>query len=131
MVELHPSRRRVVAALRDPFLSRTTPPGWKRTVSARPHGFRDIPVHVHKNGTAWAGMPGKRQLEDGHLKLDPNGKALYPAAVAPGPLVGVRTGEASGLSVLDIDSAKHREAENWLAAARLAVLNRLGRRRGP
>jgi hypothetical protein len=81
MVEPHPSRRRVVAALRDPFLSRTTPPGWKRTVSARPHGFRDIPVHVHKNGTAWAGMPGKRQLEDGHLKLDPNGKALYPAAV--------------------------------------------------
>ena len=50
-------------------------------MSARPHGFRDIPVHVHKNGTAWAGMPGKRQLEDGHLKLDPNGKALYPAAV--------------------------------------------------
>jgi hypothetical protein len=49
----------------------------------------------------------------------------------PGPLVGVRTGEASGLSVLDIDSAKHGEAENWLAAARLAVLNRLGRRRGP
>jgi Bifunctional DNA primase/polymerase, N-terminal len=41
----------------------------------------------------------------------------------PGPLVGVRTGEASGLSVLDIDTAKHREAEIWFAAhrARLPV----------
>jgi hypothetical protein len=41
----------------------------------------------------------------------------------PGPLVGVRTGEASGLSVLDIDSVKHPEAEAWFAAhrARLPV----------
>jgi hypothetical protein len=41
----------------------------------------------------------------------------------PGELVGVRTGEASGLSVLDIDTAKHREAEIWFAAhrARLPV----------
>ena len=36
----------------------------------------------------------------------------------PGPLVGVRTGEASGLSVLDIDQPKHPEAEGWLAAHR-------------
>jgi hypothetical protein len=41
----------------------------------------------------------------------------------PGELVGVRTGEASGHSVLDIDTEKHREAEIWLAAnrARLPV----------
>jgi hypothetical protein len=36
----------------------------------------------------------------------------------PGPLVGVPTGAASGLSVLDIDTAKHREAEIWFAANR-------------
>src|SRR5690348_11872871 len=36
----------------------------------------------------------------------------------PGALVGVRTGEASGLSVLDIDTAKHPEAAAWLAAHR-------------
>jgi len=34
----------------------------------------------------------------------------------PGPLVGVRTGEASGLSVLDID--KHPDAVRWLMAHR-------------
>jgi hypothetical protein len=36
----------------------------------------------------------------------------------PGELVGVRTGEASGLSVLDIDGPKHPEADVWLAAHR-------------
>jgi bifunctional DNA primase/polymerase-like protein len=36
----------------------------------------------------------------------------------PGPLVGVRTGEASGRSVLDIDGPKHPEADVWLAAHR-------------
>ena len=36
----------------------------------------------------------------------------------PGPLVGVRTGEASGLSLLDIDGPKHPEADVWLAAHR-------------
>jgi hypothetical protein len=41
----------------------------------------------------------------------------------PGQLVGVRTGAASGLSVLDIDTAKHPEAEIWFAThrARLPV----------
>jgi Bifunctional DNA primase/polymerase, N-terminal len=32
----------------------------------------------------------------------------------PGPLVGVPTGEASGLFVIDIDSARHDEATDWL-----------------
>jgi hypothetical protein len=36
----------------------------------------------------------------------------------PGPLVGMRTGVASGLSVLDIDSTKHPEAQAWLTAHR-------------
>jgi hypothetical protein len=36
----------------------------------------------------------------------------------PGPLVGVRTGAASGLSVVDIDGPKHSEALAWLAAHR-------------
>jgi Bifunctional DNA primase/polymerase, N-terminal len=32
----------------------------------------------------------------------------------PGPLIGVPTGEASGLFVVDIDSARHQEAAEWL-----------------
>ncbi len=36
----------------------------------------------------------------------------------PGPLVGVPTGEASGLSVLDADTARHPEATAWLDAHR-------------
>lgn len=32
----------------------------------------------------------------------------------PGPLIGVPTGEASGIFVVDIDSAKHPEADEWL-----------------
>jgi hypothetical protein len=36
----------------------------------------------------------------------------------PGPLVGVPTGEASSLSVLDIDWPKHPEARAWLATHR-------------
>jgi hypothetical protein len=41
----------------------------------------------------------------------------------PGELVGVPTGEASGLSILDIDNAKHPEAQAWFAThrARLPV----------
>jgi hypothetical protein len=36
----------------------------------------------------------------------------------PGPLVGVRTGEKSGISVMDIDGPRHPEAEAWFAAHR-------------
>jgi len=32
----------------------------------------------------------------------------------PGPLIGVPTGEASGLFVVDVDTAKHQEAADWL-----------------
>jgi hypothetical protein len=32
----------------------------------------------------------------------------------PGPLIGVPTGSVSGIFVLDIDSAKHTEADEWL-----------------
>jgi len=34
----------------------------------------------------------------------------------PGPLVGVPTGEMSGVAVLDLDTAKHAEAAEWLDA---------------
>jgi hypothetical protein len=36
----------------------------------------------------------------------------------PGPLVGVPTGEASGIDVLDIDAPRHPEAAAWFAARR-------------
>jgi hypothetical protein len=32
----------------------------------------------------------------------------------PGPLVGVPTGEVSGIFVIDVDTAKHDEANDWL-----------------
>jgi hypothetical protein len=32
----------------------------------------------------------------------------------PGPLVGVPTGEASGIFVIDVDGARHDEANDWL-----------------
>ena len=32
----------------------------------------------------------------------------------PGPLIGVPTGEASGLFVIDLDTSKHPEATDWL-----------------
>jgi hypothetical protein len=36
----------------------------------------------------------------------------------PGPLVGIATGHASGIDVLDIDSTKHPEAAEWWEANR-------------
>jgi hypothetical protein len=39
----------------------------------------------------------------------------------PGPLVGVPTGEASGLSVFDYDGQRHSEARAWLAAYRVQL----------
>ena len=36
----------------------------------------------------------------------------------PGPLIGVPTGEASGLDVLDIDAPRHLEAAEWWSAHR-------------
>jgi hypothetical protein len=36
----------------------------------------------------------------------------------PGPLVGVPTGEASALDVLDVDAPRHYEAAEWYAARR-------------
>ena len=32
----------------------------------------------------------------------------------PGPLIGVPTGAATGIFVIDVDSAKHEEAADWL-----------------
>jgi hypothetical protein len=36
----------------------------------------------------------------------------------PGPLVGVATGDASGITVLDIDAPRHQEAADWYEAHR-------------
>jgi hypothetical protein len=36
----------------------------------------------------------------------------------PGPLVGVRTGAASGLDVLDVDGPRHPDAAEWFAKRR-------------
>jgi hypothetical protein len=59
---------------------------------ACPHGYRD----------AAADAAGLRELWRRH----------------PGPLVGVPTGESSGLDALDIDAPRHPEAGAWLAARR-------------
>jgi Bifunctional DNA primase/polymerase, N-terminal len=53
-----------------------------------PHGFKDATCEPSAVATLWRDHPG--------------------------PLIGVPTGAASGIFVLDIDSAKHPEAEEWL-----------------
>jgi hypothetical protein len=55
---------------------------------ACPHGFKDATADPEKLRELW------RQY--------------------PGALVGVPTGEASGIFVVDIDSARHEEANDWL-----------------
>lgn len=55
---------------------------------ACPHGFKDATADPEKLRELW------RQY--------------------PGPLVGVPTGEASGIFVIDIDSARREEANDWL-----------------
>lgn len=59
---------------------------------ACPHGFRDAVAEPGALRELWR---------------------LY-----PGPLVGVPTGEPSGLDALDIDAPRHPEAANWFAARR-------------
>jgi hypothetical protein len=39
----------------------------------------------------------------------------------PGPLIGVPTGEPSGVAVLDLDTTKHVEAADWLANHRASL----------
>jgi hypothetical protein len=57
--------------------------------------------------------------EGGHKHATDNPTALRALwREHPGPLVGVPTGEASGLAVLDVDLPKYREAARWLAANR-------------
>jgi Bifunctional DNA primase/polymerase, N-terminal len=53
-----------------------------------PHGFKDAVADPNK----------LRELWERH----------------PGPLVGVPTGDPSGIFVIDIDSGRHDEAEDWL-----------------
>jgi hypothetical protein len=55
---------------------------------ACPHGFKDASTDPDKLRNLWRACPGT--------------------------LVGVPTGEASGIFVVDIDSARHPEAEEWL-----------------
>ncbi|HQT86801.1 bifunctional DNA primase/polymerase [Acidiphilium rubrum] len=52
---------------------------------------------------------------------DPEGiRALWQAH--PGPLIGLPTGAASGLSVLDIDATKHPEAAAWFEQNRARLM---------
>jgi hypothetical protein len=55
---------------------------------ACPHGFKDATADPDKLKDLWQAFPG--------------------------PLVGVPTGEVSGIFVVDIDSARHDEANDWL-----------------
>jgi hypothetical protein len=52
------------------------------------HGFKDATADPDKLKSLWLAFPGS--------------------------LVGVPTGEASGIFVIDIDSARHNEANDWL-----------------
>jgi hypothetical protein len=59
---------------------------------ASPHGFRDATADPMGLSTLWERHPG--------------------------PLVGVPTGEVSGLDVFDIDAPRHPEAAEWWGARR-------------
>lgn len=55
---------------------------------ACPHGFKDATADPDKLRELWQQYPGS--------------------------LVGVPTGQASGIFVIDVDSARHDEANDWL-----------------
>jgi hypothetical protein len=78
-------------ALRLAYYSRPSFPCRADKRPACPHGFKDATADPEKLRELW------RQY--------------------PGDLVGVPTGEASGLFVIDIDSGRHHEAQDWLEHA--------------
>jgi hypothetical protein len=65
---------------------------------ACPHGFKDATAEPDKLRELWKRYPGE--------------------------LVGVPTGEASGLFVVDVDSARHEEANDWLEHSHLPATRR-------
>jgi Bifunctional DNA primase/polymerase, N-terminal len=75
-------------ALRLAYYSRPAFPCHADKRPACPHGFKDATADPEKLRELWARYPGK--------------------------LVGVPTGEASGLFVIDVDSGRHVEAQDWL-----------------
>jgi hypothetical protein len=85
----------VEEALRLAYYSRPSFPCRADKRPACPHGFKDATADPEKLRELWRQYPGE--------------------------LVGVPTGEASGLFVIDVDSGRHDEAQDWLerAAARL------------
>jgi hypothetical protein len=82
-------------ALRLAHYSRPTFPCRADKRPACPHGFKNATADPEKLRELWRQYPGE--------------------------LVGVPTGEMSGLFVIDVDSGRHDEAQDWLesAAARL------------
>jgi len=78
-------------ALRLAHYSRPTFPCRADKRPACPHGFKDATADPEKLRELWRQYPGE--------------------------LVGVPTGEASGLFVIDVDSGRHDEAQDWLERA--------------
>jgi hypothetical protein len=75
-------------ALRLAYYSRPSFPCRADKRPACPHGFKDAASDPEKLRELWRQYPGE--------------------------LVGVPTGEASGLFVIDVDSGRHAEAQDWL-----------------
>jgi hypothetical protein len=75
-------------ALRLAYYGRPAFPCLDNKKPACPHGFKDATADPEKLRELWREYPG--------------------------PLVGVPTGEASGLFVIDVDSGRHDEANDWL-----------------
>ena len=78
-------------ALRLAHYSRPAFPCYANKRPACPHGFKDATDDPEKLRELWRQYPGE--------------------------LVGVPTGEASGLFVIDVDSGRHDEAQDWLERA--------------
>jgi Bifunctional DNA primase/polymerase, N-terminal len=72
----------------------------------------------HRSAGRFMPMPTAFACADHCSVVSPAGPAsrrmAYIVSWHPGKLVGVPTGEASGLFVIDVDSGRHVEAQDWL-----------------
>jgi hypothetical protein len=94
----------------------STPAPWQERANPTPAALREALKLAFYGTPSFPCLPDKRPACPHGFK-DATADAAQLAELwqrYPGTLVGVPTGPASGVFVLDIDSAKHPEADEWL-----------------